>query len=292
MRNAILSTVLAEADFTTVRSLTRQVSELVGLDSLKQTRLATAVSEISRNAVDHGKGGTVEFLIESAPHLPYARCLTVEVRDSGPGIDDLEAALTGYRSASGKLPMGIVSSKRLVDHLSIERPPEGGTLVRLSMNLPAGVGPVTAHDAQRLARTIQPLKPFSPYKELEHQNRELLRVHQELKDQQFELERADERKNQFVKTLAHELRNPLSTLELTLTLLRRKPDIGQEELFKRLDVMGRQTAQLSRLVSELMDVARVSEGKVELHRQPAELNLLTADAAEMASGAVAAKSHA
>jgi signal transduction histidine kinase len=127
--------------------------------------------------------------------------------------------------------------------------------------------------------------------ELQQQNRELLRIHQELQQKQAALEQADDRKNQFVKTLVHELRSPLSTLELTLTILRRRPDLGAEELLRRCDVMGRQTQQLTRLVEEMMDVARVSQGKVGLDLQPSDLNALVSEAVEMTGGAIAAKAH-
>jgi signal transduction histidine kinase len=144
---------------------------------------------------------------------------------------------------------------------------------------------------QRIAAEIARRQPASPTQELEEQNRELLKIHQELRDKQAALGQADERKNQFVKTLVHELRTPLSTLELNLALLRRKPELGASELLQRCEVMGRQTAQLTKLVDELMDAASVSQGKVQLRKEPSELNVLVASAVEMTSGVVAAKAH-
>src|SRR5438094_5828 len=78
-----------------------------------------------------------------------------------------------------------------------------------------------------------------------------------LKDRQAELELADERKNQFVATLAHELRNPLATLQMTLGILRRVPAAQVTQIEARYAVMERQTRQLSQLVDDLMDASRV-----------------------------------
>ena len=290
MPSLILSLRLADLDLAAIRTHTRHAAEIVGLESLQQTRLATAVSEIARNAAEFARDGTVQFLLAASPASRDAQCLVVEVRDRGPGIPDVDEALRGRRLPTGRTTMGIPGSRRLVDRLSIELPADGGTLVRLEMDLPPGRPGRATPDLGRMAEQIL-RAPRSPLQELEQQNRELLRVHQELRDQQAELEKADERKNQFVKTLVHELRSPLSTLEMTLALLRRKPDMSPRDLLTRCEVMGRQTAQLTKLVDELMDAARVSQGKVELDRKPSELNALVAEAVEMTGAAIAAKDH-
>ena len=286
----ILSLRLADLDMAAVRTHTRKTGELVGLETMQQARLATAVSEIARNAKEHAQGGTLRFLVGRSSRGQHPQCLVVEVRDHGPGIADANAAMRGRRLPSGRLSMGLPGSRRLVDRLSIEAPADGGALVSLEMDLPRDLPELSTSDLRRMADAILD-QPRSPLQELEHQNRELLRVHQELREKQAALEMADERKNQFVKTLAHELRNPLSTLHMNLALLRRRPDLGPEELLKRCDVMDRQTAQLTKLVEELMDAARVSRGKVELQLRPAELNALVTEALEMCSAAIAAKSH-
>jgi signal transduction histidine kinase len=91
--------------------------------------------------------------------------------------------------------------------------------------------------------------------------------------------------------LAHELRGPLGTLHMTLEVLKRKTDIGPAELAKRCEVMGRQTQQLANLVNDLMDVTRVTLGKVELEKKSVEVNDLVSQAVEMSEGAIRAKEH-
>ena len=291
MSTPILSLCLSDFELAVVRTRAREAAQLVGLESLQQTRLATAVSEIARNAMQHARGGCADFFVEQSASAASGQCLVAQVRDEGPGIADVQAVLAGHLLPSGRMTGGLPGSRRLVDRMRITSTPPGGTVVRLEMNLPRGARPLWAADLNAIARELQRRRPASAVEELQQQNRELLRIHQELQHKQAALEQADERKNQFVKTLVHELRTPLSTLELSLAILRRKPDMGPEDILKRCDVMGRQAGQLTRLVEELMDVARVSQGKVGLHKEPAELNALITEAVEMTGGAIAAKSH-
>jgi signal transduction histidine kinase len=149
-------------------------------------------------------------------------------------------------------------------------------------------GPDVAARVDQLARR----KPQSPMEELEQQNREMLYTLDELHLKQQELQQADERKNQFLSTLAHELRSPLGTLHMTLELLKRKTEVEPAELVKRCEVMGRQVSQLVHLVNDLMDVTRVTLGKVELEKRSVEVNELVSQAVEMSLAATQAKEHA
>jgi signal transduction histidine kinase/ActR/RegA family two-component response regulator len=83
-------------------------------------------------------------------------------------------------------------------------------------------------------------------------------------------------RDRFLAMLGHELRNPLSAIVMALQVIeRRSPGGGRE-----LDVVKRQSRQLSRIVDDLLDVARVTSGKIALHRVPVELSALTAKAVE------------
>ncbi|MBK6007285.1 sensor histidine kinase [Ramlibacter ginsenosidimutans] len=291
MQSLILRLHLASHDLATIRKHARETAGLVGLEGLQQARMATAVSEIARNARDFAGGGMLEFRIEPSDTAPQGQCLVAQVSDDGPGIRDIDAAVRGVRLPSGRMSSGLAGSWRLVDRMSVVCPPPGGTVVRMEIDLPRGARTLSPADVQGIAAEIARRQPASPLQELEEQNRELLKIHQELRDKQAALEQADERKNQFVKTLVHELRTPLSTLDMNLALLRRKPELAAAELLARCEVMGRQTAQLTKLVDELMDAASVSQGKVQLRKAPSELNALVTSAVEMSGAAVAAKAH-
>ncbi|MFY3744788.1 ATP-binding protein [Anaeromyxobacter sp. Red801] len=89
-------------------------------------------------------------------------------------------------------------------------------------------------------------------------------------------EREVEARDQFLAMLGHELRNPLGAIVLALDVIDRR---GTAEP-RQLDVVRRQSRQLSRLVDDLLDVSRVTSGKIALHRHPVELAVLTGRAVE------------
>ncbi len=91
-------------------------------------------------------------------------------------------------------------------------------------------------------------------------------------------EEATRAKDEFLAMLGHELRNPLAPIVTALHLMRLKGMASREQ-----EVMERQTAQLVRLVDDLLDVARIARGKVDLRKQPIELFTVASRAIEIAS---------
>jgi two-component system CheB/CheR fusion protein len=107
---------------------------------------------------------------------------------------------------------------------------------------------------------------------------------------QDELKAADRRKDEFLATLAHELRNPLAPLANGLQLLRRMLD-APDERAQCLAMMERQFAQLVRLVDDLMEVSRITQGKIALRKQPADLAQIVQQAVETSRPLIAASGH-
>lgn len=287
----ILTTRITAQTLPLLRDRTRQVGELFGLDKLDCTRFITAVSEIARNAVEHAGEGSITFLFR--PDSPQAggQHVLAQISDKGPGIGDLPGALSGKLNAKGRVPMGLAGCRRLADRFTVECPEGGGTVVTIEMGLPRTTERLPVSALASLVDQLARRKARTPVEELEQQGREMMATLQALKDRQAELELADERKNQFVSTLAHELRNPLGTLHMTLELLRRTPQLQAADLQARHAVMARQVDQMTQLVNDLMDVSRVSQGKVELDKRPIEINELASQALEMTGAAIKAKSH-
>jgi signal transduction histidine kinase len=104
------------------------------------------------------------------------------------------------------------------------------------------------------------------------------RAQAELTRAVHELELANQRKNEFLATLAHELRTPLSPIALGMDLLNELTQ-GNLEVARVLTAMKRQTRHLVRLVDDLLEVSRISRGKIQLQRGP----LALADAIEQAA---------
>jgi signal transduction histidine kinase/ActR/RegA family two-component response regulator len=92
------------------------------------------------------------------------------------------------------------------------------------------------------------------------------------------LKEADRRKDEFLAVLAHELRNPLAAIRNAAQLIQVKE--GGEDLRWGTEVIERQSAQLGSLIDDLMDVSRVSQGKVLLRREPLDLRALVLQAVE------------
>jgi PAS domain S-box-containing protein len=104
------------------------------------------------------------------------------------------------------------------------------------------------------------------------------------------LRNADRRKDEFLATLAHELRNPLAPIRNSLEILK-MPRLDSETLARSRDMMDRQVQQLIRLVDDLLDVSRVMRGKIELRKERVELASIVARAVETAQPLIDAHMH-
>ena len=93
------------------------------------------------------------------------------------------------------------------------------------------------------------------------------------------LQEADRRKDEFLATLAHELRNPLAPISSGLHILRIARAIRRSDRSRSRSWSGR-SAQMVRLVDDLLDVARITTGKVELRHEPLDLAIAIKDAIE------------
>src|SRR6185312_3659803 len=123
-----------EGDVVTVRQRAHRVAELLGFDRQDQTRIATAVSELARNAYGYAGGGRAEFVLDSEK-IPQR--FAIRICDKGPGIANLQLILDGqYRSTSG-MGLGIIGARRLVDTFRIESALNTGTTVEIGHKLPA-----------------------------------------------------------------------------------------------------------------------------------------------------------
>jgi signal transduction histidine kinase/ActR/RegA family two-component response regulator len=103
-----------------------------------------------------------------------------------------------------------------------------------------------------------------------------------------ERERANQRKDEFLATLAHELRNPLAPIRNALTLLRQ----GDSDMALACDVMERQVGHMVRLVDDLLEVSRLTRGMIELRREAVDLADVIAAAVETSRPLIDAAGHA
>jgi signal transduction histidine kinase/CheY-like chemotaxis protein len=285
---AILSLAIRyERDVVLARQRARQIAELLGFDAQDQTRIATAVSEIARNAFTYAGGGRVEFVLEgtTAPQV-----FVVRISDEGPGIANLAEILAGhYRSATG-MGLGILGARRLMDRFDIVAAPAGGTTVALKKLLPRRVKALAADELSRLADQLLRQAPRDPLEEVQQQNQELLRALDELGKRQEELgalnreledtnrgvvalyaeldekadhlRRADELKSRFLSNMSHEFRTPVNSIQALARMLLERTDgelSGEQE--RQVTFIRKAADALSELVNDLLDLAKVEAGK-------------------------------
>lgn len=114
-------------DVVRVRQQVRVVAAQSGLSLVDQTKLVTAASELARNALVHGGGGTARVeVITSGSGKPGVR---VGFTDDGPGIADLDLALTDGWTSGGGLGLGLSGARRLVDEFELTSKPGSGISV-------------------------------------------------------------------------------------------------------------------------------------------------------------------
>jgi len=102
------------------------------------------------------------------------------------------------------------------------------------------------------------------------------------------LREADRRKDEFLAMLAHELRNPLAPIAMAVEILRQVPS-NDEQIGSARDIIGRQTAQLTRLVDDLLDVARITSGSIQLRKETVDLAQIIASTLEISRPVIAAR---
>jgi signal transduction histidine kinase/CheY-like chemotaxis protein len=276
-----------ERDVVLARQRARQIAAYLGFEAQDQTRIATAVSEIARNAFAYARGGRVEFRVEGTTR---PQLLLIRVTDEGPGIGDLAAVLEGRYCSETGMGLGIVGARRLMDRFEIASDP-GGTTVVLKKLLPARVSVVGPSAIARIAAELARAEPHDPMEEIQRQNQELLaalaeltRRQEELRGLNLELEdtnrgvvalyaeldekaehlrRADEIKTRFISNMSHEFRTPVNSIQALARLLLERVD-GEltHEQERQVAFIRKAADALSELVNDLLDLAKVEAGKI------------------------------
>jgi signal transduction histidine kinase/DNA-binding response OmpR family regulator len=155
-----------------------------------------------------------------------------------------------------------------------------GTLHTLS----ASAAPVYGADG-RIVAAVNAFSDISDRKRADAERQQLLVLEREARAQ---AEIANRSKDEFLAMLGHELRNPLAPIVTALQLMRLRGDVT---LQKERTIIERQVSHLVRLVDDLLDVSRVTRGKIELKRQRIELSEIVAQAIEMASPLIEERRH-
>ena len=116
-------------DVVRVRREVRERAVAIGFGLVDQTKIVTAASEIARNTVDYGGGGVLKLeLVRQGKH----RGLRLTFTDEGPGIPNVDQAMTDGFTTGGGLGLGLSGARRLSNEFSIQSAPGKGTVVTLA----------------------------------------------------------------------------------------------------------------------------------------------------------------
>jgi signal transduction histidine kinase len=280
-----------EQDVVLTRQRARQIASLVGFSNHEQTALATAVSEVARNAFRYAGGGRVEFAVDLEEQ---PQSLRVRVQDKGQGIPNLPEILNGRYVSQTGMGLGIIGSKRLSDEFAIESAPGKGTHVVIGKRLPKRTAPLTSQSLAALASDLAQRTPKNPLEEIQEQNKELLQALDDLRARQSEVERlngelaetnrgvvalyaeldekaeslrkASEYKSRFLSDMTHELRTPLNAMiSLSRLLLDRVDGDLSAEQERQVSLIHKAGTSLAEMVNDLLDLAKIEAGKTRLH---------------------------
>lgn len=273
--------IRAEDDVVRAHQTTRTIVGQLGFSMFEQTRIATAMSEIARNALIYAGGGSVTLGLDDA-----REALTIIVLDRGPGIPDLDAVLAGEVHSEAGLGLGICGARRLMDAFAVESTP-AGTRVEMTKRVPrrtgkidvARVGAMRSHLAGRLAddptqeiRRLQrdvlerDARLVELAEELTETNRGVMALHAELEERSEYQRRAIELRTRLVSEMGHELRTPLHSIStISQFLLDRLDGPLTDEQDKQVRIIHEVAETLTAYVNDLLDLARTDAGKASVH---------------------------
>jgi signal transduction histidine kinase len=306
--------VRSELDVIASRLRARQITALCAFGVHEQTRIATAVSELARDAFAYAAGGKVRFFVGSSGER---QSLIVVIDDLGAAGDTLERILADEAEPHGAGSGGILAARRLMDRCDIVTGSQGtgivlvktfaaqaplldangiGMAISQLAALPSNVALSEAHQQNReltsalaaLQAKQQELIEVSAC--LERTNRQVEALNVLLNERANSLVSADRRKDEFLSILSHELRGPLSAVSMAAQLL----EHGSEKSGQGVNLgqlITRQTRHMSGLVEDLLDVSRVSRGLVSITRTAVDMRAVVDAALEQHAPGASAKRH-
>jgi len=264
-------------------------SGLEALDKLMRQEFAVVLLDVSMPDMD---GFEAARLIHEHPRFEKTPIIFV----TGVHVSELDR-LTGYKVGA-------------VDYVSIPVVPEilrskVGVLVELYLKRRElrELNRTLALANERLAEANTTLQAEKT-RELQMLNRDLQRANTELEQANATLQNevaersrveqalkeADRHKDEFLAMLAHELRNPLAPILNAVQLMRKKP-LADPQLVWSRDMIERQLAYLTRLVDDLLDVSRITRGKINLTRERVEIAALVTRAVETVQPLIVDRGH-
>jgi len=265
-------------------------------------RLPTAVAEAVRNADDRASRRRAEEELRKSEML--AKRMIEDVREYAIFMLDLRGRVISWNAGAQRL-LGFTEREILGNPFSVFQPLRGimGFALPPSTRLD-GSGEDRAQVSHWLCRkdgsqlfvsdvtTLVRDEAGRPlgYSKVLHDITERLRLESELRRRNDELMELDRRKNQFLAMLAHELRNPLSAVSNSLAFLQlaKRTD---DDISRGHQIMARQLENMCRLIDDLLDAARATQGKITLSRRKLDFAEVVRHSVEVVRPAAEGRNH-
>jgi signal transduction histidine kinase len=264
-------------------------SGLEALDKLMRQEFAVVLLDVSMPDMD---GFEAARLIHEHPRFEKTPIIFV----TGVHVSELDA-LTGYKVGAVDyvsipvVPDILRSKVAVLVELYLKR----RELRELNRNLAQANAQLAAANTTLQAEKTRELETLN--RVLQRANTELEQANRTLQNEIAErtrveqaLKAADRHKDEFLAMLAHELRNPLAPILNAVQLIRKKPLSDPQLLWSR-DLIERQLGHLTRLVDDLLDVSRITRGKINLSRETVEVTDLVARAVETVQPLIVERGH-
>lgn len=279
----------SEQDVVLARQRGRQIAQLLGYDQQNQVRIATAVSEIAREGLQHGGISSLDFGLRASPGLLLIR-LTCPASQDAAGVAQASLGLTD----------GLVMARRMLTHFQADVD-DKLCVYLFGRALPPAASAHRNEHFQEVAAAVEKSQARSLYQEYQAHNQELLEALGEARRQRLELakvnreleetnrgvvalyseleEKADslrkvnEQRSRFYSSISHEFRTPVtSILSLSQILLNRLDGELTSEQERQVSLIRQCGMNLLDWVNDLLDLARADAGRLHLRLGSFKLN--------------------
>lgn len=293
MQHILEITLNNELDVLAARQRTRQLAAVCGFSRHEQTRLSTAVSELARRATNDDRPGYVALdLFDDQDGQVFV--ITVLDRVSYPKSSNVVDSKAAHEFIAGVT--GQPSVRKFLDSVEFNVTSDGSMVV-LSKACPLGAPYLDPAEIEDAVSQLAPLpghvaasEASRRAREVKIENDSISSENRHLHQQTDMLVSADQRKDEFLAILAHELRGPLSAVAMAAEILAKGTSSPtQAANFGKL--ISRQAGHMNRIVEDLLDVSRIIRNEVSIANELVDLREVISSAAEQIAPAAQRRNH-